>query len=167
MQPQYVAQQQMPMPDPPFMADCSFCRIARGLERPPELLFATDDWLAFFPLSPATRGHTLVVPRTHIEDFWMLDELLASTLARACLHVGRALVLALSPKGMNLITSRGAAAEQTVHHVHLHVLPRWDQDRIARIWPPEHETDPVLMGGVANDVRNALRDLMVDARQPD
>lgn len=148
----------MAQPDSPlFVDDCPFCRIARGLEKPPELLLETDDWLAFFPLNPATPGHTLVIPRTHVEDFWLLDEALASTLARASLDIGRAIGRALTPQGMNLITSSGAAAEQTVRHVHLHVLPRWDDDPMDHIWPPKQPTDSAVIARVADDVRRALR----------
>jgi histidine triad (HIT) family protein len=52
-------------------------------------------------------------------------------------RVGRAIRFALSAEGMNLITSAGEAAEQTVDHVHLHLVPRWKDDGFGRIWPAE------------------------------
>jgi histidine triad (HIT) family protein len=53
------------------------------------------------------------------------------------IQVGAAIHSAIKPEGMNLITSAGKAAEQTVFHLHLHVVPRWTQDRFGPIWPIE------------------------------
>src|SRR5207237_390139 len=96
----------------------------------------TESTLAFFPLKPAALGHTLVIPKRHVSDLWSADAALASQLMVAVLNVGRAIQLALKPEGMNLINSAGAAAWQTVFHLHLHVVPRWEGDHIKRIWPP-------------------------------
>lgn len=118
----------------PFDPNCPFCRIAAGHEHG-AIVCATPGWLAFLPPEPATPGHTLVVPREHVADFWSLKPATAGELGRAARHVGRAILRALEPEGMNLITSAGTAAEQTVAHVHLHVLPRWADDAVAPIWP--------------------------------
>ena len=60
--------------------DCSFCSIANGTDRVVQVVCETDAWIAFFPLKPATKGHTLVIPRRHISDIWELDDPLASDL---------------------------------------------------------------------------------------
>ncbi len=93
--------------------------------------------VAFFPLEPATLGHTLVIPTSHIPDIWALDDVTASTLAYATMCVARAVREALAPDGLNIIQSNGAAATQTVEHLHVHVVPRWEGDAMGRIWPPE------------------------------
>lgn len=63
----------------------------------------------------------------------------------AALRVGNAVEVALKPEGMNLITSAGEAAEQTVFHLHLHIVPRWKKDGFGRIWPAEgHYSDKQL-----------------------
>jgi len=89
--------------------------------------------------------------------YWALDESLASVLAVACLRVGRAIQEALHPSGVNLITSQGRAAEQTVMHVHLHVLPRWEEDPVEPIWPPKRLSDPEALARTANGVRQTMR----------
>jgi histidine triad (HIT) family protein len=116
------------------VAGCDFCAIARGDDSAVQMVCESDSWVAFFPLNPATSGHTLVIPRHHVSDLWELGEPLAAELMGAVIRVGRAVQLALDPEGMNLITSKGRAAEQTVFHLHLHVLPRWGQDGFDRIW---------------------------------
>ena len=73
----------------------------------------------------------------------------------AAIRVGRAINLALAPEGMNLITSSGKAAEQSVFHLHLHVVPRWFKDGFGRIWPPEKPMDEALKEDTAERVRAA------------
>ena len=49
--------------------ECDFCAIARG-DAPAEVVCEGSSWVAFFPLDPATPGHTLIIPRVHVEDLW-------------------------------------------------------------------------------------------------
>ncbi len=70
-------------------------------------------------------------------DFWEAPAGLASDLATAAADVGRALKEALEPDGLNLITSAGSAAEQTVFHLHVHIVPRWHDDGFGPIWTQE------------------------------
>ena len=102
-----------------------------------EIVCEGATWVAFFPLEPATPGHTLVIPRLHVSDLWRVEPALGSDLMQAVIRVGQAVTVTLNPDGMNLITSSGSAAEQTVFHLHLHVVPRWRNDAIGKIWPPE------------------------------
>jgi histidine triad (HIT) family protein len=109
--------------------------------------------VAFFPDDPATPGHTLVIPRRHVEHLWATDATLAADLMAAVVRVGKAIYAALSPDGMNLITSAGIAAEQTVPHLHLHVVPRWASDRIGPIWPPKEPLNDHLSDDLAAAIR--------------
>jgi histidine triad (HIT) family protein len=99
------------------------------------VVWRATSWVAFFPLNPATPGHTLVVPRGHVTDLWQLGSPLASELIDASIQIGLAIRAALEPEGLNLITSAGAAAEQSVFHLHLHLVPRWHEDGFGHIWP--------------------------------
>lgn len=120
-----------------YVEGCAFCAIAAGEDTTPEVVCEGEDWLAFFPIDPATPGHTLVVPRRHVENLWDAEQPLRAALIDAVVDVGRAITAALQPDGMNLITSAGSAAEQTVFHLHLHVVPRWQRDDFGQIWPIE------------------------------
>lgn len=132
---------------------CDFSAIARGEDRSVEVVCEGDDWIAFFPLKPATKGHTLVIPRRHVSDVWELNERLGSNLMAAVVRVGRAVETAIHPEGMNLISSKGSAAEQTVFHLHLHVLPRWNRDGFDRIWPTESPYEDIDLKAVAERIR--------------
>lgn len=138
--------------------ECEFCAIAQGEDRSAEVVCEDQSWIAFFPLSPATPGHTLVIPRTHVTDLWQVEPALGGELMAAVIRVGRAIDQALKPEGMNLITSAGGIAEQTVFHLHLHVVPRWRRDGFGRIWPVEGRYDDASLGDVAVRIREACAD---------
>lgn len=134
--------------------DCPFCAIARGDDTSVEVVCTAASWVAFFPPEPATPGHTLVIPRLHVPDLWSAGESLAAELIAGVIRVGTAVRSAVRPEGMNLITSAGEAAEQTVFHLHLHVVPRWKDDRLD-IWPPKEPMQEDLKEDLAEAVRNA------------
>jgi histidine triad (HIT) family protein len=136
-----------------YLDGCEFCAIARGSDRSVEVVCESDGWIAFFPLDPATPGHTLVVPKTHVANFWQLDGSLATELTNAVIRVGRAIDRALSPEGMNLITSAGRAAEQSVFHLHLHVVPRWQRDGFGDIWPHGQRYEDANLDDAAGKIR--------------
>jgi histidine triad (HIT) family protein len=141
------------------MADeetCEFCAIARNEDPSVEVIAEDVGWIAFFPLDPATPGHTLVIPRTHATDLWAIDPRLGSELMSGVIRVGQAIDRALRPEGMNLISSAGSAAEQTVFHLHLHVVPRWRRDGFGRIWPTDQRFRDANLEKLANEIRSAL-----------
>jgi histidine triad (HIT) family protein len=107
-------------------SNCPFCAIARGEDKSVEIVCEAEEWVAFFPTEPATPGHTLVIPRLHVADLWDAPASLAGDLMAAVVRVGRAIRTALTPEGMNLISSSGAVAEQTVYH-----LPGIDLEGVA------------------------------------
>lgn len=108
---------------------CIFCEIVAG--RAPATV--VRDWpyaLAIVPLDPVVEGHTLVLPKDHIEDFTTNDDgpaLLGAFVAAN--QLGRQM-----GGPMNLITSKGREATQSVFHLHLHLLPRAADDGLALPW---------------------------------
>lgn len=139
-------------------ATCDFCAIARGEDSSVEVVCQDEDWIAFFPLNPATPGHTLVIPRVHVSDLWQLEPPLTGKLMDAVVRVGRAIDDAVQPEGMNLITSAGETAEQTVFHLHLHLVPRWKRDGFGRIWPLDGKFEDAPLEEIAEQIRAACRD---------
>jgi histidine triad (HIT) family protein len=140
------------------LADCPFCEIIHGNDPEAEVIAEGTDWVAFLPLHPATLGHVLIVPRAHVRDFWHVDGGTASSLSAAALRVGRALDAELRPDGMNLITSAGAAADQTVFHAHMHLVPRWHSDNMGPLWPSKDLSPRGPDREVARRLRRAARE---------
>jgi histidine triad (HIT) family protein len=115
--------------------DCLFCKIVAG-ELPSQQIDSDERTVAFMDISPATRGHALVVPRNHAADLLQADpEDVAAAAVAARRLAGRA-VERLGADGVNLINSCGAAAWQTVFHLHMHVIPRYADDPLKLPWVP-------------------------------
>jgi histidine triad (HIT) family protein len=107
--------------------DCVFCAIVAG-EAPSRQVASGEHWTAFLDISPVTTGHTLVVPRRHAGDLWAMSAEQAQQLMGGVHEVAHLLRERLAPAGMNLLQSNGVAAWQTVFHVHVHVIPRYEGD---------------------------------------
>lgn len=124
-------------PTTPADPDCPFCDIVAREDDDARVVFRSENATAFFPLEPATLGHTLLVPNQHVPDIWSLPVELAAELGQWTVQLAHAARSAMRPDGLNIIQSNGEAATQTVMHLHIHVVPRWTNDAVGRIWPPE------------------------------
>lgn len=130
--------------------DCPFCEIVQRDDPDVREVYLDEHVVAFFPTEPAVLGHTMVVPRRHVADIWELDDATAAHLAQATVRLAGAIREAVQPEGLNVIQSNGEVATQTVFHLHVHLVPRWDGDAMGPIWPEEtdyseEEKDDVLM----------------------
>lgn len=113
------------------MSACPFCdRIVAG-----EYDYGDAYGVAFQPLNPVTPGHFLVVPRTHVASA-LEASLPAARALRFAVHLAQDMGL----EACNFITSAGAAATQTVMHLHIHVVPRHEGDGLALPWTGQHES---------------------------
>ncbi len=116
-------------------ADCIFCKIVAG-ELPAEIVDQDERTVAFMDISPATRGHALVVPRRHARDLLEVErEDLAATIV-AAQRLARRVSQRLGADGVNVLNSCGSAAWQTVFHFHVHVIPRYAGDPLRLPWTP-------------------------------
>jgi histidine triad (HIT) family protein len=107
--------------------DCIFCKIVAG-ELPGTIVAEDDRTVAFMDISPATRGHALVVPRRHAADLGVVDDDDLAACAAAARRLAQRAKHSLGADGVNLLNAWGPAAWQTVFHFHVHVIPRYDGD---------------------------------------
>jgi histidine triad (HIT) family protein len=110
---------------------CIFCAIVAG-EAPAIRIFEDDEYLAILDIRPFTRGHTLVFPKHHTVD---LTDTPPETVA-AMAAIGQRIANAarasdLHADGNNIAINDGKPAFQSVFHVHLHVVPRHDGDKLS------------------------------------
>jgi histidine triad (HIT) family protein len=103
-----------------------FAKILRG-EAPAARVFEDEHVLAFMDVFPQSRGHTLVIPK-HSTARNLLDEepQVLANLILGVQRVTRAVRAALQPDGIVVTQFNGATAGQTVYHLHVHIIPRWD-----------------------------------------
>ena len=106
---------------------CIFCAIV-DRSAPARIVHEDDRTLAFMDLFPLTRGHALVVPKAHCDSLLDCDPDDAAAVMRTSQRVAQAAMRAYAPDGLNLLQTNGAAALQTVFHLHVHVLPRYVGD---------------------------------------
>ncbi len=100
-----------------------FARILRG-ELPKVAVYEDDLTLAFMDIMPSVEGHTLVIPKEPAESILDLSSEGAAALIKATQKVARAVKRGLDAPGIMLVQLNGAAAGQSVPHIHFHVLPR-------------------------------------------
>jgi histidine triad (HIT) family protein len=105
---------------------CVFCAIIAG-HTPATAVRRWPETIAIRPRRPVTDGHILVIPHRHVTDVGADPSASAQTMARAA-------ELAAHLDAANVITSKGAAATQTVFHLHLHVVPRQVGDGLPLPW---------------------------------
>jgi histidine triad (HIT) family protein len=108
-------------------ADSLFCKIIAG-EIPSTKVDEDELTIAFMDISPATRGHALVVPKRHARDLTDIEPADLAACAMTAQRLARKALANLGADGVNLLNSTGAAAWQTVFHFHLHVIPRYVND---------------------------------------
>jgi histidine triad (HIT) family protein len=108
------------------MNDCLFCRIVEG-KVPAAVVHESPGAVAFLDAFPATRGHVLVVPRLHAPTLLDLDESVIGELFKTVSEVQRKVQKALQPLGMNVGWNHGKPAGQHVFHLHVHILPRFQE----------------------------------------
>ena len=122
------------------MSDCIFCKIANG-EIPSATLFEDENFRVILDLGPATKGHALILPKSHFANIYeMPDELVGKAMILAKEMVTR-MTEALKCDGFNVVQNNGEAAGQTVFHFHMHLIPRYKNDNAGITWTPGTLTD--------------------------
>lgn len=139
-------------------SDCEFCGII-AREKDAREVLRTPLVIAFFPTEPATLGHTLLIPREHISTVWDLTHDLAAELGRRTVDLAVAVRDAVHPDGLNIIQSNGGSATQTMPHFHIHIVPRWGDDGIGRIWPSKTEYSGREKDEAWESIRQAVQEL--------
>lgn len=101
-----------------------FCRIIKG-EIPSTKIYEDDDVLAILDISQTTKGHTLVIPKLHYDNFLSCPQEVMHKVMDVAQRIGQAEISILGAKGVNILTNVGEAAGQSVLHFHVHVIPRY------------------------------------------
>ena len=123
--------------------DCIFCMIANG-KIPSSTVYEDENFRAILDISPASEGHTLILPKEHFADLSEIDEETLKKAAVLAKKTAAALKAALGCDGVNIVQNNGAAAGQTVSHFHIHLIPRYKNDGQSINWNPTSPTSEEL-----------------------
>ncbi len=107
--------------------DCIFCKIVKG-EVKALKVYEDEKVLAFLDINPCSKGHTLIIPKRHYESLMDMEKEEVGYLFGIANEIGKKAVKSLGAKGYNLGVNVGKAAGQEIMHVHLHVIPRYEND---------------------------------------
>ncbi len=124
-------------------ANCIFCKIANG-EIPSKAIYEDDDFKVILDLGPATKGHALILPKEHAANLFELPDETASKVLVLAKKLGAQMKENLKADGMNLVQNNGEVAGQTVHHFHMHLIPRYENDGQKILWNPGEMTQDEL-----------------------
>lgn len=123
--------------------NCIFCKIANG-EIPSKTLYEDECFRVILDLSPATRGHALILPKDHAASLYDLPD----ETAAAVLVLAKKMAVTISERlecdGLNLVQNNGEVAGQTIPHFHLHMIPRYVDDGQTLGWVPREVSQEEL-----------------------
>jgi histidine triad (HIT) family protein len=133
---------------------CLFCRLVAG-EIPSTRIYEDERTLAFMDINPGTRGHALVIPKAHAQDVHDCTPEDLAAVIQTVQRVANAAKKGLGCAGVNIVQSSGAAAFQSVFHIHFHVIPRYEGDGVRLPWTPT-PGDKAVITAAADAYRAAL-----------
>ena len=110
-----------------MMDNCIFCKIA-AKEIPGKVVYEDDTCIAFLDLSQTTNGHTLVIPKEHYDSFLEADPEVMAHCMKVAQKLANKIVENIHAKGCNILTNAKKVAGQTVHHFHIHIIPRYEEN---------------------------------------
>ena len=115
------------------MSDCIFCKIINK-EMPSYKIYEDEFTYAFLDISNDGNGHILVIPKNHFENILDCSKDALCHLMKTVQKISKHLVSDCGFDGVNIINASGQAAEQSVFHFHIHILPRAKEDNL-KIFP--------------------------------
>jgi histidine triad (HIT) family protein len=135
------------------MADegCVFCKVL-SREIPGERIYEDDHVVAVMDINPWTRGHAVVFPRKHAANLFEIEDEELEHVAVAAKRVATKMRDTLDCDGVNLLQSNGAPAWQTIFHLHVHVIPRYEDDTLQLPTRPQ-PADSDELAEVAREIR--------------
>lgn len=106
---------------------CIFCKIINK-EIPSNVVYEDHETIAILDITQATKGHTLVIPKKHYDNFNELPSDLLNKVMTTSQIISKRLIQSLKADGCNILTNINEAAGQSVFHTHIHIIPRYKKD---------------------------------------
>jgi len=117
------------------MENCIFCKIIAG-DIPSSVIYEDDDFKVILDISPAAKGHAIIIPKKHFANIFEVEDDIAGKALNVAKKVAKAIKDELGCDGINILQNNGEAAGQSVFHIHFHVIPRYHEDNVKMSWVP-------------------------------
>ena len=125
-----------------FIMTCIFCDILSG-KRDGHIVYEDDDHIAFLDKYPIDDGHTLVIPKKHYERITDMDSNDVGEIFSIVPKIAKAVLSGAGADAFSLAQNNGKAAKQIIPHVHIHIIPRYNNK--GTVWTKRQiPTDDVL-----------------------
>ncbi len=115
------------------MDNCIFCKIVKG-EIPSATVYEDDNFRAIMDIAPAAKGHVILLPKMHMRNLLEGDEKVLSEALPVVKKISNAIKTTLSCDGINVLLNNEGAAWQSVFHMHIHMIPRYENDGVIIPW---------------------------------
>jgi histidine triad (HIT) family protein len=115
--------------------NCIFCKIANG-EIPSRTLYEDEDFRVIMDLNPATKGHSLILPKEHYKNLYEISDDTAAKVLPLAKKMATLITDKLGAQGFNLVQNNNEIAGQSVFHFHMHLIPRYDDDNQNLVMKP-------------------------------
>ena len=123
--------------------NCIFCKLANGVI-PTNSIYEDDNFNVILDLSPATKGHALILPKDHYKNLYEIPEDTAANVMKLAKKMAAEMTEKLGADGFNLLQNNNEVAGQTVFHFHMHLIPRYMDDAQKIAWKPMAPTSEEL-----------------------
>lgn len=134
--------------------NCIFCKIVKG-ELPCYKVYEDSNFLAFLDISPINQGHTLLISKKHFETVLDINETDFGKMMKMGKKLSAKIIKVVNADGFELRINNKKAAGQIVPHLHLHIMPRFNKDRLKFDWPTKKYSQKE-MNVLAEKIKNSL-----------
>lgn len=136
------------------MCNCIFCKIVEG-KIPSFKLYEDSKVLVILDAFPSSKGHVLVIPKKHSKDIFDITDNEYSYLMGIVSSITKKLKKNLECNGFNVLQNNGEVAGQTVNHLHIHIIPRYENDNVSIKWET-HELNKEYAKELIKDFKRSV-----------
>ena len=137
-----------------FDQSCIFCKIAQK-QAPSSIIYEDEDVMVFADIRPLNIGHTLVIPRAHYVDIFDIPQELLSRIYKVSKQIALAVKKATNADGISIIQQNGKAAGQDIFHLHVHVIPRFEGQKL-QSFSELREVDRASLDEMAKKIKHQI-----------
>ena len=122
-------------------SNCIFCKLANGVF-PTNFIYEDEDFKVILDANPATKGHSLILPKKHFKNLLDADEEILKKALPLAKKLSNKLIDVLKCDGVNILQNNNEAAGQAVFHLHIHLIPRYKEEKEHMLsWKPNKFSD--------------------------